>query len=156
MLLHEARHSLDLSEKYNSMEPLDKMEQLLLAQALFRNAIVGYGKCYASAASGKITLDRNAVFKGADALKSNHERMIEIRNSFAAHNGENDVDTATLAVKESAEEFVICHTYTLTTPLNEYTAYRQVLDHVDQFVISAINKYLDRLEKDLNKRIRLA
>ena len=33
--------------------------------------------------------------------------------------------------------------------------YRQVLDHVDQFVIRALNKYLGRLEKDLGKRIRL-
>src|SRR4051812_21699477 len=74
MLLHEARQCLDLSEKYNSLETLDKMEQVLLAQSLFRNAIVGYGKCYASAAQGKVTLDRNAVFKGEEALKAKHER----------------------------------------------------------------------------------
>ncbi len=130
------------------------MEQVLLAQSLFRNAIVGYGKCYASAAPGKVTLDRNAVFKGQDALKPKHERMIEIRNSFAAHNGENDVDTATMAVKES-DEILIRHTFTLSTPLNEHGDYRQVLEHVEQFVVLALNKYLDRLQKDLGKPIRL-
>lgn len=155
MLLHEAQQSLDLSEKYNSMATLGTMEQVLLAQSLFRNTIVGYGKCYASAAAGKVTLDRNAVFKGQDALKAKHDRMILIRNSFAAHNGENDVDTATMAIKESADEILIRHTYTLSTPLGEYGDYREVLEHTQQYVVLAINKYLDRLEKDLGKRIRM-
>jgi hypothetical protein len=155
MLLHEARQSIDLSAKCNAMATLDTMEQVLLSQALFRNVIIGYGKCYASAAAGKVMLDRNSVFKGQDALKAKHDRMIFIRNSFAAHNGENDVDTATMAVKEDSEEILIRHTYTLGTPLNEYDDYRQVLDHVQEYVILAMNKYLDRLEKDLGKRIRM-
>jgi hypothetical protein len=155
-LLHEARHCLDLSEKYNSLESLDKMEQVLLAQSLFRNAIISYCKCFASAAPGRITLDRNTVFKGHDVLKGKHERMVVIRNTFAAHNGENDLDTATLAVKETGNAFLIRHTYTLTTPLNEYGDYREVLEHCGNYVVIAINRYLDRLEKDLGKRIRIS
>ena len=81
--------------------------------------------------------------------------MIAIRNGFAAHNHVNDVDTATLAVKESADQILIRHTYTLATPLNEYADYREVLAPCGDYVVMAVNKHLDRLEKDLGKRIRM-
>src|SRR5215510_7456874 len=74
MMVDEAKRALDLSEKYNKTQGVDTLEQVLLAQSLFRHAIISYGKCYASAASGRQTLDRNAVFKGNDALKAKHER----------------------------------------------------------------------------------
>jgi hypothetical protein len=155
MMVDEAKRALDLSEKYNKIEGVDTLEQVLLGQALFRQSIISYGKCYASAASGRQTLDRNAVFKGNDALKAKHDRMIEIRNSFGAHNGENDLDTATLASKEVGDTIFIRHIYTLATPFNEFADYHEVLDHCANHLVMAINKYLDRLEKDIGKKLRM-
>jgi hypothetical protein len=155
MLLDESRRCLDLSEKYNSLTSIDTMEQILVAQSLFRTAIICYGKCYASAGAGRITLDKNKVFKGEDELKASHDHMINIRNSFAAHNDRNNIDIAVIAAKETDEAILIKHTYTLATPLNEYGDYRSVLSHCSDYVTLGINKYLDRLQKDLGKMIRL-
>src|SRR4051812_44530201 len=114
-MVDEAKRALNLAEKYNRLESVDTMEQVLLAQALFRQAITSYAKCFVSAAQGRQTLDRNTVFQGRDSLNVKHDRMIQVRHSFAAHNGENDVDTATLASKEVGDTIYIRHTYTLAT-----------------------------------------
>ena len=71
-LRHGSTRMLPASEKYNKLESVDTLEQVLLAQSLFRNAIVSYGKCFASAAAGRVTLDRNTVFAGQDGLKATH------------------------------------------------------------------------------------
>lgn len=131
------------------------MEQVLVAQSLFRTSIICYGKCYSSAGVGRITLDKNKVFKGEDKLKALHDHMVNIRNSFVAHNDENNFDIAVIAAKETDEAILIKHTYTLATPLNEYNDYRSVLSHCSEYVALGINKYLDRLQKDLGKLIRL-
>jgi hypothetical protein len=155
MMVNEAQRALDLSDKYNRMEGIDVMEQVLLAQALFRQAIVSYGKCYATAAPGRQTLDRNSVFKGEPALKAKHDRMIQVRNSFAAHNGDSDMDTATLAAKEAGDTILVLQAYTVATPLNEYGCYREVLAHCGLYLVAAVNKYMNRLEKEIGKKIRM-
>lgn len=154
MLLDESQRCLDLSEKYNSLASIDTMEQVLVAQSLFRTAIICYGKCFASAGAGRITLDKKQVFKGEKELRVAHEHMIDIRNSFAAHNDNNNIDIAVIATKENTREILIKHTYTLATPLNEYNNYRSVISHCSEYVVLGINKYLDRLQRDLGKTIR--
>src|SRR5258708_20299619 len=49
----------------------------------------------------------------------------KVPSTFAAHSGDRDIDVATLAAKESENEILIRHTYTLCTPLNRSTELRK-------------------------------
>ena len=138
MLLLESQEALKLSKKYNELETIDTMEQVRLAQALFR----------------RVSLDKNQVFKGGDALKEIHERMIETRNKFAAHNADNDFDAAIVATQESDEAIIMKFTYTLATPLNEYDDYQKVIEHCSDYVVWSANKYLNHLQNEVCKEIK--
>ena len=46
MHMHDAKHSLKLISKVADYEPYGSMEEALLQQALLRNGIINYAKCF--------------------------------------------------------------------------------------------------------------
>jgi len=155
IFLDESHRAFGLSEKYGNLKSIDVGEQVMVSHALFRAAILAYAKCFASAGQGRITLDRNDVFKSRDDLISYHERMISIRNGFAAHNGDNDMDTATIAVREYDNEIVVRHMYTMVTPIDEFPDFMRVVEHCQSHVLLGVTRYIERLAKDIGKSIRI-
>jgi len=155
MFLQESERALDLSAKFNEDKSLDVADQVLVAHSLFRASIMSYAKCYASAGKGRRTLDRKEVFKGEKDMLSVHDRMIDLRDKFAAHNDLNEIDAATMAVKEDDHQIALKHFYTIALPLNDYFTFKPVILHCQQYVVNGINKHLDRLQSELGKIITI-
>lgn len=156
MQLKNAELSLGYSSKYANDTNIDRMEQVLVGQSFFVAAIVAYGKCFNSSGNGRISLDKKKVFKDEDELKVIHDRLIDIRNGFAAHSDTNDLDIANTAVNEKDDVILIRHLYTVATPFREYPDFLRVIRHSQKFVVESINKYRKRLEADLGKPLRLS
>ena len=117
--------------------------------------IVTYGRCFAQASTGIVSLDAKDVFKGRPDLKPFHDRMIEIRNGVFAHTGHDELMRATLAVREETDNKTISikHMFTPALPYRDFPKYSEVVKHVEQDAIVKINKYLAHLEGKLGKKI---
>lgn len=121
--------------------------------ARFIAIIVTYGRCYAQAGERIKSLDAKEMFKGESRFKTIHDRMIEIRNGVVAHTDHHELMRASIAVKESDNEFQIKHFIHPIFPKAEFTGYLATMNHTVQGVKIAINKQLNKLEKLLGKRI---
>ena len=100
-------------------------------------------------------LDPKRVFGQSPELAKSHDRIMELRNKFAAHADTSDLDEAVINVKELDDHFEISHLYSVANPLDEYASYRKVIDVLDEYVINGVNSALNSLEKQLGKSIVL-
>lgn len=153
--MNESEKALAFARKFNDDNSLPEDDQVLLSMSMFRIAIISYGKCYAESGKGRTSLDHRNVFKGNDDLKSIHERMMAIRNTFVAHNGDNEIDRATIAVRETPIEISIKHLYTVGFIANEFYDYQRVIAFCKAFLVMAINKHLDKVQNEIGKPILL-
>lgn len=153
MFLHEASRSIVLSEEFKKKDTLPEMDEMIKAHALFKNAILSYAKCFSSSGNGRISLDANTVYSNDAKLKAVHERIMEIRNTFAAHNGLNNMDVSIIATYEQDNEIVLAQTYTISTPLSEFEDFKSAIDHAQTWVIENFNKKIDKIQERIGKTI---
>jgi len=121
--------------------------------ARFIAIMVTYARCYAQAGENIKSLDAKEIFKGEPRYKTTHDRMIEIRNSVVAHTGHHELMRASIAVKESDNEFQIKHFIHPIFPKAELAGYLATMNHTVRSVKIAINKQLNNLESQLGKPI---
>ena len=134
---------------------LGKFDDVVDAQALFVAGIMAYGRCFSQSGPGIPTLDPKQVYKGSDDGMRVHRRMIELRNTVAAHSDVSELARFTLAVREEEDRLVIRHLATTAMPINDLHDFREAVEHTAHFVTISINKLLDHLSKKLGKRIVL-
>lgn len=153
MFLVEARMSLELSETYNKNQKFTETEDMILAHGMFKNFILSYAKCFASSGKGKITLDSNEIFSLRKDLKTIHDKIISIRNTYVAHNDDNDYDITISLTKENEHEIILAQTYTVITPLSDFRSFKEALDYCEEQVIMKFNKKVDKIQAKIGKCI---
>ena len=82
------------------LEAIDQManyeNSLIIQQSLMFFAVVTYAKCFTTNDGSRPSLDVNYIFKESDqVLKEEHDRIINLRNSYVAHAG-NEFDHCTV------------------------------------------------------------
>lgn len=156
MLLVDAKNSLILSEKARRMEFLSAIEELTLSSGLFKNFVLSYSKCFSSSGKNKISLDANNIYSSRPDLKNIHEKILESRNSYVAHNDdENGYDIAIAYTTEDEKEITLAQTYTVVVPYGMFKSFIDAIEFCEEEVIKKINKKLDKLETSLGKKIIL-
>lgn len=132
---------------------LGDLDGTLEQQAFFVAGIMAYGRCYASAGPGIPTLDAKQVYQGvADDLLV-HARMLNLRNTFAAHTDHSELVRLTLAVREEADRILVRHLATSAMPMSEIEGFLRAIARTEHFVFVAINKLLDHLAAKFGKPI---
>lgn len=155
MQAFEAKSFLDLAENTHKIYPRPSMEEILTQLALFKSFLLAYGKCFASAGKGRSKLEANEVFKEHNKLVPVHERIMALRNSFAAHNDVSGLDEAVIDIVETDAEFILSHRFAFAIPLNEYQHFRECLTVLEEYLVDRTNKALNSLEKKLGKPIKV-
>lgn len=155
MQVFEAKTFLDLAESTHSVHQQSSLEEVLTQQALFRAFLLSYGKCFASSGKGRSSIDPKKVFGGKEELLPVHDRVMELRHKFAAHNDVSGLDEALIDIEERENEFVFTHRFAIANPLNEYNGYRKSIDAIEEYVIDGTNKALASLEQHFGKRMTL-
>lgn len=153
MQVFECKKFLDLAEEDCSIHPRSSLEEVLIQQALFRSAILAYGKCFADSGKGRSSLDKNKVFAGHTELVLTHERLMDLRHKFAAHNDHSGLDEAVIDVEDRGDTLVIANRYAIANPMNEYEVYRKAIAIIEDYVVVQMNKAIDSLERQLGKKI---
>src|SRR5665213_3344173 len=88
--------SIDLEQSVEDLEvmrgiaitnPDNERHQIVCKAALWKSAVVGYGKCFNKGAGRKsVMLDPGKIFKGlASASLLNHKEIIHERSNYQAH-----------------------------------------------------------------------
>src|SRR5258708_29260391 len=98
---------------------LDDLDNALQQQAFFVAGVMAYGRCYASSGPSIPMLNAKQVYRDSKAGMDVHERLIELRNTVAAHTDESDLVRLTLAARDEPERIVIRHLSTIAIPTNE-------------------------------------
>ena len=155
MQIFEGKSFLDLAEKTHIVHTQSSLDEVLTQQALFRAFLLAYGKCFSKSGQGRSSLDASKVFKDEPRSLFVHERVMELRHKFAAHNDISGLDRSVIRVEELEDEFQIIQSYAVANPLHEYDNYREALKIVESYVLAQTGKTIAHLEKKLHKRIRV-
>jgi hypothetical protein len=153
MQVFEARTFLDLAEGAHQVHPESSLSEVLTQQALFRSFLLSYGKCFVSSGTGRSSLDPHKVYASLLGKHDTHDRLLFLRHKFAAHSDASGLEDAVIEVVEKSDEFEISHLYSVANPVHEYSSYRELLSLLEEYIVAAINKHLDSLEKKLGKAI---
>jgi hypothetical protein len=154
MQILEAKESLTLSKKFGDKKTFEKFEEFVLANAMFKNSILSYAKCFSSSGTGKISIDANEIFKNNPTFRTLHNKLMEMRNKYIAHNDNNDFEFAMVLQKKEANEITLSHTVTYETPVADFEKYFKLFDYCTNFIIEQVNKKADKIEKRLGTKIK--
>jgi len=155
MQVFESKKFLDLAETTHGIRPQSSLDEVLTQQALYRSFLLAYGKCFTTSGKGRSSLDPHRVFGDDAHIRSVHQRIMELRHRFAAHNDSSGLDHAVIEVEELDHEFVITQRYALANPLHEYASYREAVRVLEEYAVDQINRAIASLEKKLQKRVRV-
>lgn len=153
MHVHDALLSLKLLEKTSKYENGGSVEELTLQQALLRNSVMNYAKCFSQSGTGRKTLDKNSIFKDSPSLLDTHERVMLLRNKFFAHSDSSGIDFACLATKEKEDRILIKQLYTIKIPLDEISGYETLYSYCGSQIKTRIDKALDSAESKAGKPV---
>gem|GEM_PF-6182386 len=154
MQILEAKECLNFSKKFGDKKPFEKFEDFVLANAMFKNSILSYAKCFSSSGIGKISIDANEIFKNNSSLRKVHDDLMDIRNKYIAHNDNNDFEFAVVLQKKVENAVILSHTVTYKTPINDFDKYFELFEYCSNFIINQVNKKADKIEKRLGINIR--
>lgn len=153
MHIHDALMSLTLLSRTSLYEDAGSVEELTLKQALLRNSVMNYAKCFSQSGVGRKTLDKNSIFKEHPSLTSTHDRVMLLRNKFFAHSDNSGIDFACLASREEKDRIHIKQLYTIKMPLDEIPGYMVLFSHCGNQIKSKIDKALDGAESKAGKPV---
>lgn len=126
-------------------------------ETLWYSLIILYGRCFSNATKGqKVKLEKEDFFYNSDeVLLITHNKIIDIRNNFITHRGDNENEIPIVYVKiprvEIPEEYNMEFEIVSTRYVTESTRFlEQIIDLVD-FLIpkvkTKINKFEERVKK---------
>ena len=153
MFLVEAKTSLLLSENKNKEGMFTEMEQVVLANGMFKNFILSYSKCFSSSGNGKISLDAKEIFSKRPDLLVTHEKLLQARNTYVAHNDENNFEVSILMTSENKNEIILAQTYTIMMPLSDFKSFSETVEFCEEQVVLKFNKKIDKIQVKLGKSI---
>lgn len=128
-------------------------------ETLWYSLIILYGRCFSNATKGqKVKLDKEDFFNINDEiLLITHNKIIEIRNNFIAHRGDNENEIPIVYVKipqgEIPEEYNVEFEIVSTRYVTESSLFlEQIIDLVD-FIIPKVKTKIDKCGERLKKGI---
>lgn len=135
-------------------EPVGSIEAAILNQALIRNGVLNYAKCFSEAGKNRTKLNAKDIFKDTPCFLLSHESVMNLRNKYYAHSEDFGVDQAHIATKENPEEIYIKTLYTLKTSIADIERMIKLFDFLGSKVIAKIDKCYIRIKSDIGKDLR--
>ena len=155
LLMHLFTARANFERVANDAIELGDIGKSVEQQAHFVAGIVAYCRCYASTGSAIPKLDARQVYAGSTDGMEVHDRLMFLRNTFAAHADRNDLVRVTLAVRNEADRIIVRHIMTSAMPIPEIPDFLEAVAHTEHFVIVSLNKQLDKTGAKIGKKITL-
>jgi hypothetical protein len=155
ILMHLFTARSNFERVKNDPIKLGKMGNAVEQQAFFVAGIIAYCRCYASTGSAIPKLDPKQVYVNSSEGRKVHERLMTLRNTFAAHADRNDLVRVTVAVKDDGDRVIVRHLMTSAVPFPEIPDFIEAVAHTEHYVIVGLNKQLDKMGAKIGKLITL-
>jgi hypothetical protein len=151
--LHMAAHYIE-SLKAFQME-LGEAENVFRQNAYFVAFLTTYGKCFASTGGRSVKLEAKDVFEASTGFRAAHDRIMQLRNTYAAHKDASGLIINNIAVRQTDNCYLIRHLTTSAVPMNEFGSFASAVAVAIEYVVAALNKRWDKLQARLGKPIVL-
>jgi len=153
MHLHDAIMSMILFEKYSKADENEPLEEHVIEQALFRNAVLNYAKCFSQSGKGRMSLDKNDVYKDVTKFIPVHQQLMDFRNNFFAHSDDSGLDDVTFATKEESDRIFVKQLYIIAIPIDEFPKYLATFKYCGDYIKSKIEKNFKNIETKCGKAV---
>jgi hypothetical protein len=122
--------------------------------AFFVAFLTTYGKCFV--ASGSVKLDANDVFKQNVSFRPTHEKIMEYRHKYAAHNQGTILVRATMLVKEEEEYLTLSPLFTAILPVNEFDWFEATSLFVTGYARLRLLSHVEKVAARIRKKARIS
>lgn len=127
-------------------------------ETLWYSLIILYGRCFSNATKGqKVKLDKKDFFNISDEVLITHNKIIDIRNNFIAHRGDNENEIPIVYVKiprgEIPEEYNVEFEIVSTRYVTESSRFLEQIINLVHFLIPKIKIKIDKCGERLKKGI---
>lgn len=153
VLTHLLHARINFERIIDAPDKLGELQNALDQQAFFIAGVMAYCRCFASTGSAIPRLDPKKVFAGRSDGMAAHNRLMALRNTFAAHADRNDLVRLTIAVKTDGDRVVVRHLITSAIPLPEVPEFLEAVVDAEHFVTLSLNKQLDKISAKLGKPV---
>ncbi|MCW3466363.1 hypothetical protein [Chitinophaga nivalis] len=148
----EAKISIEHAIELNKNEKFE-IRDFVLATGMYKNFVMSYSKCFNSAGIGNISLDAKDIYKDKVDLLRLHNVIMNARNTYVAHNDHNNSDVTLSLTSEDDNSIVLAQVYTVSTPINEFNDYKNLISVLEDEVIYRFNKKVDKIQTKIGKNI---
>jgi hypothetical protein len=134
----KALQAINESVANGAME-VDELSQTL-ERSLYTSSIISYARCFTETSGRGLKLDPNDCFKGANELKTIHQRLMDVRHQHLAHAGLSDNEfifaRANFNVVGNAVDWKISYDIILkiSHSTEEILEFISAVDHITQYV----------------------
>jgi len=150
----------DLGDAHAALTDLSVMHLMrngeeIIMTALWKSAIITYGKCFSNSDDGQSKLEVRDSFREHEYFIPIHNSLINFRNGYIAHRGDNEFEDTVMFMKidrNNPEEI----TYALkslragTSSFPNLVDYLNVIEHLQQYVESRIQKQIQKIHDHLH------
>ena len=126
-------------------------------QSLIFAGITSYCKCYTSADGRSTKVNPKKVFKGDSELRSIHEKIKSIRNSYIAHGGISDFERVTVRValdpESDSKACLTTYSFVARNPLsniNDLTQFIEAAKLTGNFIDSKVKVLYERIKENVD------
>src|SRR5947208_7614009 len=88
-------------------------------------------------------------------MREMHERMMSIRHKVVAHSDHDELMRVTLGVKEDETSVTVKHMISPMLPKGYFPLFLATIDYVSVEVVRSISKYIEKVERDLGKKVKI-
>ena len=139
----------------NKMETLRykaTMDNILEIDGLILVFVVTYARMLTDAANGFPKLERNKVYND-EALRGTHDRIMSLRNTRYAHEGGSEDIDYYMNLSLKGDVLAIKPEIRFGIPGNEFPAFRNLINVLQNYVYEKIHRTIERGSKELGLKI---
>lgn len=128
-------------------------------ETLWYSLIIIYGRCFSNATKGqKVKLDKEGFFNKSDeTLLVTHNKIIDIRNNFIAHRGDNENEIPIVYLKiprgEISEDYGMEFEIVSTRYVTENSLFLEQTINLCDFLLPKVKLKIDKCGEKIKKGI---
>jgi len=132
---------------------LMKKDEDLIASALWKSAMITYGKCFTNSQDGGHSkLEIKDCFKDEAYFIPIHESIMDVRNGFVAHRGTNEFEETVAYFKVDRNhpeytEYAMKLMRARNNNFNDLVHYLNLVEHLQHYVENKIQDQLNKLHE---------
>lgn len=135
MQVSEASYYISRTKAVAHPHLMTSLDDTLEVMGYFRGAVNAYAKCFVSSGTGKITLQVSEVIGDHPERLAAHERLMQLRHKYAAHNDDNEFEGAEIEIHETPTNVEVDLRYLLSFVFDRMYELDLAIRHLELHIV---------------------